>query len=95
MISTVAQSSGSGKSAPLSDLDERLGAEIRARLSNLVESAERALGRARVLQASGEEAVRGEVTKIDSLRERVEAVAPCCRRASATPLPRLISRHRA
>lgn len=47
------------------------------------------------LGASGEEAVRGEMTKIDGLRERVEAVAPCCRRASATPLPRLISRHRA
>jgi GTP-binding protein EngB required for normal cell division len=50
----------------------RLEAEIRGRLSRLVDSAERALERARVQHASGTEAVRAQLARVHGLREQVE-----------------------
>ena len=50
----------------------RLDAEIRGRLSRLVESAERALERAKVEHASGAEAVRAQFARLAGLRERVD-----------------------
>jgi GTP-binding protein EngB required for normal cell division len=58
--------------ARVDESQRRLELEIRSRLSRLVESAERALERARVQQASGAEAVRAGLGKIERLRERVE-----------------------
>jgi GTP-binding protein EngB required for normal cell division len=61
------------------DLNERvlesrrgLESEIRSRLSALVESASRALQRASQHKAAGEEAVRGRVEHLDSLRCDIE-----------------------
>jgi hypothetical protein len=49
----------------------RVEADIRARLSHLVSSAERALERARAQQASGVEAVSAAISNLDRLREQV------------------------
>ncbi len=62
--------------ARVEESQRRLTAEIRARISYLVESAERALARARVLHASGEEAVKSELVKIDGLCQRVKTALP-------------------
>lgn len=61
------------------DLEERLldsrrelESEIRARVTELVASAERAAIRAREVRASGESAVRPELERLDALRQRVD-----------------------
>jgi Dynamin family len=51
----------------------RVELEIRTRLTRLVSTAARALERARAQQASGAEAVRAGLARIDRLREQVEA----------------------
>lgn len=56
----------------VAESQRRLDAEIRSRLSRLVDSAERALERARVQHASGAEAVRAQLARLDGLREQVE-----------------------
>jgi GTPase Era involved in 16S rRNA processing len=58
--------------ARVDESQRRVELEIRTRLSQLVDSAERALGRARAQQASGADAVRAELARIDVLRGRVE-----------------------
>jgi len=50
----------------------RLEAEIRGYLRDICASAERALQRARGRQAAGAQAVRAEVERLDSIRQRVE-----------------------
>jgi len=59
--------------ARVEESQRRLELEIRTRLSRVVDSAERALEGARAQQASGAEAVRASVARIDRLREQVEA----------------------
>ena len=65
------------------DLDERvmesrrrLEGEIRALLQDVYTSAERALARSRATQAAGEQAVRGELLRLDRLARAVRALAP-------------------
>ncbi|HVC19229.1 MAG TPA: dynamin family protein [Vicinamibacterales bacterium] len=64
------------------DLDERvlesrrrLEAELRARLSEQLAVAERALVRAREQRAGGEEAVRAELRRLETLRQELAAIA--------------------
>ncbi len=52
----------------------RLEAEIRARLRDIVTSAERALERARALPAAGVETTAAARTYLDSLEQRVAAL---------------------
>jgi GTP-binding protein EngB required for normal cell division len=52
----------------------RLEAEIRGYLREVCGSAERALLGARVWQAAGEQAVRSEVERLDSIRQQVETI---------------------
>ena len=59
--------------ARVEESQRRLELEIRTRLSRLVDSAERALERARAQQASGAEAVRAGLARLDRLRKQVEA----------------------
>ena len=59
--------------ARVEESQRRLELEIRTRLSRVVDSAERALEGARAQQASGAEAVRASLARIDRLREQVEA----------------------
>jgi hypothetical protein len=54
----------------------RLHAEIKALLKNIAASAERALERAREQRAAGAEAVEREIARINSLQQKVEALAP-------------------
>jgi Dynamin family len=61
-------------SARVEESQRRLAVEIRARLSRLVDGAERALDRARARQASGAEAVRAGLVTIDELHAQVESV---------------------
>ncbi len=66
----------------LNDLDERvlesrrrLEAQIRGYLRDVCALAERALERARSRQAAGEQAVRSEVERLQSIHQRVEALS--------------------
>lgn len=58
--------------ARVEESQRRLESEIRGRLSVLVTTAERALGRARTQQAAGAEAVRAGLSRIDAWHAQVE-----------------------
>lgn len=65
------------------DLEERLvesrhdlEAEIRARLGELVESADRAAAGARAVREAGEAATAAELDRLSSVRKRVEGIVP-------------------
>ena len=65
----------------VNDFDERvlesrrrLESEIRAQLEAICASAQRALARARVQHAAGSDAVRGELARLDRLRDRAIAL---------------------
>jgi Dynamin family len=54
----------------------KLEAEIRGRLAEALRSATAALWRAEARQAAGEESVRGEIERLDSIRARLLALRP-------------------
>jgi GTP-binding protein EngB required for normal cell division len=72
LIATNSARVANDLTARVEESQRRLESEIRLRLSALVTTAERALGRAREQQAAGAEAVRAELARIDRLREQVK-----------------------
>jgi hypothetical protein len=74
LIATNSARLANDLTARVEESQRQLESEIRTRLSALVTTAERAVERARVQQASGVETVGAELARIDRLRERVEGL---------------------
>jgi GTP-binding protein EngB required for normal cell division len=74
LITTNSARVANDLTARVEESQHRLESEIRSRLSALVTTAQRALERARVQQASGAEAVRTELARIDELGQQLKSV---------------------